>query len=103
MPVQDIGLAEASGKWDITRLIAGSSPSVVKSIVTDTHDLVFGVHQSFDPPEAMCPTPRKTLPFWIRRSRVFTADILQGNYSRVGLKVKEEKGQVASVAESIGF
>ena len=77
MPVQDIGLAQSSGKGDITRLIAGLSPSVVKLIVTDTHDLVFGVHQSFDPPEATSPTPRKTLPFWIRRSRVFTADILQ--------------------------
>uniref|UniRef100_M4BGS4 Uncharacterized protein n=1 Tax=Hyaloperonospora arabidopsidis (strain Emoy2) TaxID=559515 RepID=M4BGS4_HYAAE len=32
---------------------------------------------SFDPPEATSPTPRKKLPFWIRRSRVFTADILQ--------------------------
>ena len=77
MPVQDIGLAQSPGKGDITWLIAGSGPSVVKLIVTETHDLVFGDHQSFDPPEATCPTPRKTLPFWIRRSRVFTADILQ--------------------------
>ena len=75
MPVLDIGLAQSSGKGDITRLIAGSSPSVVK--LTVTHDLVFGVHQSFDPPEATSPTPRKPLPFWVRSSGVFTADILQ--------------------------
>ena len=74
---------------------------MVKLIVTDTHDLVFGVHQSFDPPEATSPTPRKTLPFWIRRSRVFYCRYLtRSNHSRVGLKVKEEKGQVALVAES---
>lgn len=55
---QDTELAQSFGKEGTTRVITGSSPGVVKLIATDNRDLVFGVHQSFVPPEATSPTPR---------------------------------------------
>ena len=46
---------------DSTLLSAGSNPAVVKSIMTDYRDLVFGVHQSLDLPEATSPIPSNDL------------------------------------------
>ena len=55
---QDTELAQSFGKEGTARLIAGSSPGVVKFIAADNRDLVFRVHQSFVPPKATPPTPR---------------------------------------------
>ena len=48
-------LAQSFGKRDSMLLSAGMNPAVVKIIVADYHDLVFGVHRSLDLPEATSP------------------------------------------------
>ena len=42
-------------------LSAGSNPAVVRLIVADYRDLVFGVHQSLDLAKAASPIPRNEL------------------------------------------
>ena len=49
-------MAQSFGKGDSKRSSVGPSPSVYKLIVTNTHDLVFGVHQNCDPPAVTSPT-----------------------------------------------
>ena len=76
-------MAQSSGKGDLKSLSAGN-PAVVKLIVADTHDLVFGVHQSLDLPEATSPIPRNNLCSALGFSIVFTTGILQEVITRGG-------------------
>ena len=54
-------LAQSFGKEDFSLLSVGSIPAVVKLIVANFRDLVFGFHQSLDLPEATSPIPRNDL------------------------------------------
>ena len=81
--MSSVTLGLSPGGWIFNSLIAGSNPPV-NIIVAYTHDLVFGVHQSLDLPEATSPIPRKNLCSALGFSRVFTTGILQEVITRGG-------------------